>query len=164
MKFLDNYEKKKTKRNLIGKETPLPPKFLFEILGNAFLEDNDEIQELWVNLLVNWQDAEKRSDIKMVYIEILKNLSFNEVQILQTIFTSDDSDIIRNNNALYINGEVLKEFLNLSNETYELSMLNLFRLYCCEGFHHENTGVRIGNIEVPTNGGINKFRITSLGI
>ena len=46
--------------------------FLFDILDNAFLEDNSEVQELWANLLVNWQDAEKRADIRMVYIEILK--------------------------------------------------------------------------------------------
>ena len=63
VKFLDKYERKKYERKLIGKETPLPPKFLFEILDNAFIEDDDNMQELWANLLVNWQDAEKRFDI-----------------------------------------------------------------------------------------------------
>lgn len=39
-------KKKKTKRSSIGKEIPLPPKYLFEILGNAFMEEEDEVQDL----------------------------------------------------------------------------------------------------------------------
>jgi len=70
VKFFDKYEQKKTKRSSIGKETPLPPKFLFEILGNAFMEEEDEVQDLWANLLSNWQFAENRTDIAMVFIEI----------------------------------------------------------------------------------------------
>ena len=127
------------------------------------MEDNDTIQELWANLLVNWQDAKKRSDLRMVYIEILRNLSANEIKILYFLFTCEDSEDIKNNKAMYIDGEKLQAILKFSNEEYELSMLNLFKMYCCEGFHHENSGIRVGNIEVQTNGGIKKFRITSLG-
>lgn len=163
IKFLDKYESLKKSRNLLGKETPIPPKFLFDILDNAFLEDNHEIQELWANLLVNWQDAERRADIRMVYIEILKNFSANEIKMLHFLFTCDDSEEIRTNKAIYIQGDNLQQVLGFSDEEYELCMLNLFRMYCCEGFHHENSGISVGNIEVLTNGGIRKFRITTLG-
>ena len=50
---MDKYEEKKKRRNLEGKETPLPPKFLIEILDNAFQEDDEMIQEEWNSLLVN---------------------------------------------------------------------------------------------------------------
>lgn len=163
IKFLDKYDNLKRSRNLSGKETPIPPKFLFDILDNAFLEDNSEVQELWATLLVNWQDAEKRADIRMVYIEILKNLSSNEIKMLHLLFTCEDSEEIRKNKAIYIQGEQIQQVLGFSDEEYELCMLNLFRMYCCEGFHYENSGISVGDIENLTNGIIKKFRITALG-
>ena len=41
-------------------------------------------------------------------------------------------------------------------------MLNLFRLYCCEGFHRETSAMYFGNIPSQANVGIEKFRITAL--
>lgn len=64
VRFLDRYEEKKRKRNIIGKETPIAPKFLIEILENAFIEDDQNLQEIWSNLLINWQDDTKRFDKK----------------------------------------------------------------------------------------------------
>lgn len=51
----------------------------------------------------------------------------------------------------------------MSKEEYELAMLNLFRLYCCEGFHQEITAMHFGNITIQTNGCIKKISITALG-
>ena len=59
VKFLDKYLEKKKQRNLEGKETPLPPKFIMEILDNAFIEEDENLQEIWAQLLINWQDSEK---------------------------------------------------------------------------------------------------------
>lgn len=144
-------------------ETPLPPKFLFEILDNAFMEDKDEIQELWANLITNWEYAENRRNIAMVFIEILRNLSHNEIMILSTINNSSDRNKVRCNENTYIDGNLIREYLSLSEEEYELAMLNLFRLYCCEGFHQKTSGIYIGSIPVQANGGIKKFRVTALG-
>lgn len=163
VKFFEKYEQKKTKRSSIGKETPLPPKFLFEILGNAFMEEADEVQDLWANLLSNWQFAENRTDIAMVFIEILKNLSKNEIRILSAIHTSLDGNDLRYNKNSYVDGNVVRGHLCLSKEEYELAMLNLFRLYCCEGFHQETSAMYFGDIPIQANGGIEKFRITALG-
>lgn len=52
VKFSDKYIEKKKKRNLEGKETPLPPKFLIEILENAFNEDNQKIQDDGNNFII----------------------------------------------------------------------------------------------------------------
>lgn len=155
--------RKKTKRSSISKEIPLPPKYLFEILGNAFMEEEDEVQDLWDNLLSNWQFSENRTDIAMMYIEILKNLSKNEIRILSAIHTSLDRNNHRYNKNFYVYGNVVREHLCLSKEEYELAMLNLFRLYCCEGFHQEITAMHFGNITIQTNGCIKKISITALG-
>lgn len=39
------------------------------------MEEEAEVQDLWANLIFNWKFAENRTDIAMVFIEILKNLS-----------------------------------------------------------------------------------------
>lgn len=163
VKFLDKYSETKAKRSVNGKETPLPPKFILEILENAFIEEDEEIQELWANLLINLQYAKKRSDIKMMFIEILRNLSKNEIQILSLINSDIIGDKIRWNKDTFIKGKCIRGHLNLSEEEYELAMLNLFRLYCCEGFHRDIPEMLIDEIPVHENGGIEKFRVTSLG-
>lgn len=61
------------------------------------MEEEDEVQDLWANLLSNWQFAENRTDIAMVFIEILKNLSKNEIRILSAIHTSLDRNNLRYN-------------------------------------------------------------------
>lgn len=163
LRFFDKYEKKKKKRNLEGRETPIAPKFLIEILGNAFIEDDENIQKLWSDLLVNWQDPDKKLDKKMMYIEILKNLSPVEVKILDFIGNGNDKEEIRKNKDIYIDGNAIKQVLRLSEDEYELAMLNLFRLKCCEGFKGSATAASIGGIPLRADGGIEKFRITLLG-
>ena len=83
VRMYDKYNEKKEVRKIQGKETPLPPKFIIEILENAFREDNDEIQDEWTNLLVNWQDPDKNCDKKYMYIDLLKNLNVNEIRLLK---------------------------------------------------------------------------------
>lgn len=136
---------------------------MIEILGNAFLEDDVELQELWSNLLINWQDSEKRFDKKLMYIEILKNLNSTEIKILDTINNGIDAEAIRSRKDMYIDGNIIKDYLHLTDEEYELSMLNLFRLKCCEGFHLPNPGATMNGIPLNADGGIEKFRITLLG-
>ena len=73
----------------------------------------------------------------MVLIELLKNISKNEIHILSAIYTSLYGNNLRYNKNSYVDGNVVREHLCLSKEEYELAILNLFRLYCCEGFHQE---------------------------
>lgn len=163
VRFLDKYENKMLKRKILGKEIPIPPKFIIEILGNAFIEDDEEIQELWSNLLVNWQDPTKRFDKKMMYIEILKNLNPMEVKILEFLGTGEEGKTIRNNKDMFVDGNAIKNILDLSDEEYELAMLNLFRLKCCTGFQSSKQSASIGGIPLRADGGIEQFRITILG-
>ncbi len=120
------------------------------------MEEEDEVQDLWDNLLSNWQFAENRTDIVMVFIEILKNLSKNEIRILSMFHISLDRNNHRYNKNSYVYGNVVLEHLCLFKEEYELAMLNLFRLYCCEGFHQETSAMYFGNIPIQANGGIKK--------
>ena len=163
VKFSDKYIEKKKKRNLEGKETPLPPKFLIEILENAFNEDNENIQDEWNNLLLNWQDPDKNCDKKFMYIDLLKNLDVNEIKLLKLIKKDANYESTLRNPNGYYDGNKVKQVLGLNNEEYELMMLNLFRLKICDSLKASGNAIMIGELPVMADGGIYKFRITLLG-
>lgn len=163
VKFLDKYVEKKKQRNLEGKETPLPPKFLIEILENAFNEDNQNMQDEWNNLLLNWQDPDKNCDKKYMYIDLLKNLDVNEIKLLKIISKDRNFEMILTNKNGYYDKNAIQQILNLSDEEYEIVMLNLFRLGICESLKSTGNVMSIGELQVKADAGIDKIRVTRLG-
>lgn len=163
VKFSDKYMEKKKQRNLEGKETPLPPKFLIEILENAFNEDNQKIQDEWNNLLLNWQDPDKNCDKKYMYIDLLKNLDVNEIKLLKIISNDINFEMILTNKNGYYDKNTIQQILNLSDEEYEIVMLNLFRLGICESLKSTGNVMSIGELQVKADAGIDKIRVTRLG-
>lgn len=163
LKFKDKYDTKKIQRNMEGKETPLPPKFIIEILENAFNEDNDEIQNEWNNILLNWQDPDKNCDKKYMYIDLLKNLDVNEIKLLKLLSKDTNYNSILANTNQYYDGNKIKALMGLNNKEYEVMMLNLFRLKICDGIKASGNAIMIGDLPVIADGGIYKFRITILG-
>lgn len=163
LKFWDKYQEKKAQRNIEGKETPIPPKFIIEILENAFNEDNEKIQEEWNNLLLNWQDPDKNCDKKYMYIDLLKNLDVNEIKLLKIISKDRNFEIVLSNKNAYYDKNMIQQILNLSDEEYEIVMLNLFRLGICESLKSTGNVMSIGDLQVKADAGIDKIRITRLG-
>lgn len=163
VKFLDKYNKKKEERKIVGKETPLPPKFIIEILDNAFQEDEELIQDEWNNLLINWQDLEKKCDKKYMYIEILKNLGLNEIKLLKLIANDPNFEKVLGNENYYYDSVKVKEVLNLSEEEYEIMILNLYRLKVCDSLKSSGNAISVGDLPVLADAGMKKFRITIIG-
>ncbi len=161
--FADKYTAKQAERKLEGKAKQIPPKFIKEILNGASFEENESLQDLWINLLLNWQDPHKKTDMRMVYIEIIKSLSPTEAKILEVIHNAKDARELEENTDMPIFGKTIREVLDLSYEEYELAMLNLFRTKCCEGFRDKNTSISIDGNQIMSDGGIEFFRVTKLG-
>lgn len=82
LRIAEQYNKKSVKQ---GYE-PLPPKFLIPVIENASLEEEDNLQDLWINLLVNWTNREKKDSRKMAYVDILKKLSSRDIYFLNEIY------------------------------------------------------------------------------
>lgn len=163
LKFKDKYEEKKAKRNIEGKETPIPPKFIIEVLGNAFNEDDDIVQDEWNNLLLNWQDPDKNCDKKYMYIDLLKNLDLNEIKLLKIINKDPNFESLWKDPNVYYDKDTIKNVLNLSDDEYEVEILNLFRLGICESLKSTGNVISIGNLQVKADAGIDKIRLTRLG-
>lgn len=60
-------------------------KVLFEYLDGVALEDDETLQDMWANLFVNYIDCEKNLTL-IVYPQILRQLSTNEVKLLNLMY------------------------------------------------------------------------------
>lgn len=56
------------------------------LLEAASMEDSDEVQELWANLLASAMDMRSGVSMKKVYIAILKEIGPAEAALLQVLF------------------------------------------------------------------------------
>lgn len=68
--------------------TPQAVKFslLFDILERASVEDDDELQDLWANLLANAADPQTRTIVGRAFPEILRQLSRQEALFLNAVY------------------------------------------------------------------------------
>lgn len=64
----------------------VPLKVAIPLLQAASIEDDDELQDRWVNLLVNAANRDSGIEIRRSYIAILEQLTPLEVQILDVIY------------------------------------------------------------------------------
>ncbi len=163
MRFFDKYNEKQEKRKKKGLNTPLPPKFLLPVLENAFIEEDDELQDLWVNLLNNWQDEEKKNDKKMLYIEIIKSLSPLDVKILETLYADENYEFSKQEKDYHYSKDDIAKILNVGLDALEISLLNLFRTYCCESHKIYKSGLSFGGVNIPLNLDTENFRLTAIG-
>lgn len=101
------------KENIPFKQINL--KILFPYLEGISLEEDDNIQNLWANLLVNYMNEKKKLEAT-VYPEILRQLSSKDVEILEN----------------YYKGEIFYDYNNLpvrkTNEDLKYSIHELANL------------------------------------
>lgn len=164
VKFFDKYQKIKEDRNFNGKEIPLPPKYLVEILDNGFIEDDETLQEIWIKLLANWQDPNKRLDKRPLYLEIIKSLTLTEVKILDTVSNLPNISNYMVGTETGIDSNTLISIIGVSKEEYQLSILNLYRCGCFESLKIENKAISMGGIYPIKDFGTDAISLTTLGL
>jgi hypothetical protein len=67
--------------------TQVPLKILLPIIDNASIEDEDDLQDIWANLLANAADPRKSDEVVPTFLAILKELSSRDVMFLQALFS-----------------------------------------------------------------------------
>jgi len=65
----------------------VPLKVAIPLFQGASLEDDDSLQDRWVNLLINAAYSESSVEVERAYVEILSQLNPLEAQILDAIYT-----------------------------------------------------------------------------
>jgi Abortive infection alpha len=67
---------------------PVPSKLLSPIIDNASLEDDDDLQDIWANLLANAADPRERNKIHPSFPAILKELTAQDVKFLDALYNA----------------------------------------------------------------------------
>lgn len=66
---------------------PIALKYAVPLLHAASLEENDELQDLWAKLLVNYSVASSSIEASRTYIDILERISPLEAEIITEIYS-----------------------------------------------------------------------------
>lgn len=75
---------------LPGPTRQIPLKLAVPLLQGASLEEDDYLQDRWVNLLVNAANKQSGIDLQRSFIDILERLTPLEARILERIYTNPD--------------------------------------------------------------------------
>ena len=138
-------------RGVQGTLRPIPYKLALPIIEHASLEDNDELQDLWANLLASAVDPNFDGLIRATYIDIIRQLEVLDVHLLRVVYESykvwfDEKQRTAIHKDYYfspISHEVGKvditERLGISFGMYENSVDNLIRVRCLAPYVADET-------------------------
>ena len=159
-----NQKMKKLGIDITTKQIPL--KLGLPLIEAASLEDDNELQEIWANLLVN---SSINFSLERSYINVLEQLSSLEVKILIKIYSNIkyERNIVYRVDATQLpksikitkhienTEKVLIDTIEKKSNTIEesnthLALLNLSRLQCIEGTISTFGGITFYNTVIPT--------------
>lgn len=119
------------------------PKIWTRMINQALLEDEEVLQNLWINLIKNSLDSKFHVEIRTAFIDILKNLTSLDAEILKytynTILTKTKKENIINLDEINLNNypisiENLFENIQFSRSEITLSLHNLMRVQCMQNY------------------------------
>ncbi len=121
---------------------PIPPKFAIPMIENASLEEDDDLQDIWCNLITNSLDSNFALEIRYAYIEIIKTLTSLDTKILKFVYDevlkkSDSSATEISKISLGV--ESIKRCLSVSEGELFVSLNNLMRVQCLRNPSLENS-------------------------
>jgi hypothetical protein len=74
-------------RGLLGATRPVPLKIALPIIQQGCLEEDDDLQDLWAQLLVNAADAASDTEVRSSFVNILKDLTALDAVNLAKIYS-----------------------------------------------------------------------------
>jgi hypothetical protein len=137
-RLIDKVVKEQTKRGLTQFRA-VPPKFAIPIIFNASIEEDNDLQDIWCNLLINCSDPMFDTEIRYAFIDIIKNITSLDAKILKYVY---DTTLEMNEKhgitrfitlrpfAFPVTFTQIKENLLVSTMEIEISMNNLKRVQC----------------------------------
>ena len=85
--FMEMASKTLANRGLTVPNRTVPMKIAIPLFQAAIVEDDDDLQSIWANLLVNAADKDSGIEVTRNFVSILQDISFVEVQILEKIYS-----------------------------------------------------------------------------
>lgn len=148
LRLVDRADEILKERNIEGHIRVVPPKLALPIIENASLEENDELQDLWANLLASALDPNFEGTLRAAFIDIIKQVEVVDVHILNFIYESYKEslkNLLRSDTSYHsptifrVNRHNITEKLGLDPSVYENSIDNLIRLRCIASYAENKT-------------------------
>lgn len=148
------------------KETSaIPLKFAVPMLEAASMEEENELQDLWVKLMANAMDPSKNKEIRITYIDILKRLNSTDVKILDFFYKTlkKDPSVDFAKIANYsLKKEQIMIATGLTEDDYYVSIYNLFGTQCLTAAVVKG-GMTFGEYAATSYLGAEQVAMTPLG-
>jgi hypothetical protein len=170
VRMVDKCEEIIIKRKIEGKLRPVPPKLALPIMENASLEENDQLQDLWANLLTSALDPSFNGLLRSAFIDIIKQLEVVDAHILHFLYTNyqaaiKSKEVLENESPSNIgwSKEEIIETLIISLPIYYDSVDNLMRVRCVSSLVLICNGIKAGKESMTIDKGHDVICLTSLG-
>lgn len=119
----------------------IPPKLGIPLIDNALLEDDDDLRELWCNLIANSLDPNFDEEIRNSYVEIIRSITSLDAKILEYIFKETFNITIAtievtNSTVRIVDCRIrfdkIIEYIKCEPNKIRLSLDNLMRVQCIQ--------------------------------
>jgi len=104
----------------------VPLKLLFPIIENASIEESDELQDRWANLLARAADPKDSDNISIAFPEMLRELSSRQVKFLDALYDYAQQEVMQRHKT----GMVQVSF-GYTDLLYSFSVTGLARFPVC---------------------------------
>lgn len=124
-------------RGMTAATRAVPLNIAVPILQAGFLEENNELQDIWANMLVNAADESVDVQFRRAFISIAEDLTYLDKQVLECIYSTSlnvNNDVAISVQGLPMQPLVLESPVNKETESapvdlqVEVSLGNLSRL------------------------------------
>ena len=86
-RLADRYNETMAQRGLKSEYQPVPLKIALPAIEQATVEEDNELQDLWANLLASAHDPTLNNIVRSGFVDILKQLEVVDVHVLNYVYT-----------------------------------------------------------------------------
>jgi hypothetical protein len=170
LRMVDRCEEIIRRRKIEGETRPVPPKLALPIFENASLEEDDQLQDLWANLLSSALDPNFNGTLRNAFIDIIKQLEIVDAHILSYLYQSYTNSVKKKEigkdespTSIGWGRDAIIKDLKISSLVYENSVDNLMRVRCVKSLVLMCTSLKVGPEPMTIDKGYDCICLTSLG-
>jgi hypothetical protein len=129
LRLADQCEEINRQRGLAGKTRIVPPKFALPMIEHASLEEDNDLQDLWANLIATAIDP-SRPKLEMTFIEIVKQLDSADAKFLRVLH----DHVIEAPQEAPLRAQDIISGIGIDYETYHILVDKLAMLGCLRSY------------------------------
>lgn len=129
---MDNVNQILDERGVVNTR-PIHPKIAIPIMEYAILEDDESLQNIWCKLIANSLDPSFDIEIRYAFIEIVRNLTSLDANILKYIYDDMVKEAEKKQLMILdypVSYVKIVENIHASNMEIDISLYNLKRVQC----------------------------------